>query len=159
MKKYTWTITGFTLGFVLWFFISCLNIDVFETMAVFLSQYEHHELDELFIPIAIIYIFAMIDVSKQQRNLLVEKERLKIYRKMMKAVEHILNNFLQKMMLFKLTAEKTKGFDPKILFFYDHIIDETTEQIKALGSIQKPDERSIENVISLQTTLQSQQKS
>jgi hypothetical protein len=148
MKKYKWTLTGFVLSFILWLSISCLNIDAFEVVADFLKKYERHELIELIFPIAIIYVFAMADQAQLLRRHQIETERLKIYRKMMKAVQHILNNFLQKMLLFKLTAEKTKGFDPDALNLYDRIIQETSEQIETLGALQKPDEESIENLIS-----------
>lgn len=147
MENYKWTFTGFVLAFVLWFSIAALNIDVFEAIADFLQNYEHHELDEVIFPIAIIYVFAMADMANLLRNRQIHKARFKIYQEMMKAVQHILNNFLQKMMLFKLTAEKTDGFDPKVLDLYDHIIEETTDQIETLGSIKKPDEKSIENAI------------
>jgi hypothetical protein len=73
---------------------------------------------------------------------------------MMSAIHHILNNFLNQMQLFKMTAEDTPGFDHEILSLYDQIIDETSTQIGALSSITRINEVSISTSVSPQSHAQ-----
>jgi hypothetical protein len=47
------------------------------------------------------------------------------------------------MLLFKLTADETVGFNPEVLKQYDKIIDEATAQINALNCLTHPDEDNI----------------
>ena len=44
-----------------------------------------------------------------------EREKIKIYKAMIKYTNHIINNFLHQMMISKQTAENTLGFDPEVL--------------------------------------------
>ncbi len=55
-----------------------------------------------------------------------------IYKAMISAIHHVLNNFLNQMQLFKLVAEDTPGFNHEILSLYDDVIDEASGQIEAL---------------------------
>lgn len=143
MKKYKWIIAGLILSTVLWLVTVSLNLDFFEAFAFCLNRHEHIEMDELIFPAALFYIFLIIHLIRGHHRSQIEIEKLKIYRVTLNAMNHILNNFLQKMLLFKLTAEETKGFDPDILKQYDIIIGEATAQINALECITAPDEKNI----------------
>jgi len=151
VKKYKWTLTGCLLALILWGGIAWQNIDVFDFVAAFLQRFERYELNEIFLPILVFYTFAMADLFRRHEALRVETEKLKLYRKMIKAVYHIMNNFLQKMMVFKLAAEEAPEFDPDVLKSYDQMIRETDEQIQLLGSLEKPDEELIEKIITPDT--------
>lgn len=59
------------------------------------------------------------------------------------STHHILNNFLNNMQLFKITAEDTLEFDPDVLSLYDVVIKDTSAQIEALGNITTIEEESI----------------
>lgn len=143
MKKYRWIITGLTLSIILWLAAAGLKLNLFESFVFCLNRHEHLEIDELIFPAALFYVFLMIHLVRRHHRNLIEIEKLKIYRVTLKAMNHILNNFLQKMLLFKLTAEETKGFNPEILKQYDTIIREATAQIDALECITDPDEKII----------------
>lgn len=147
MKQYKWTITGFVLMLFLWGCIAKFNLDIFESLADFLNRFERYELNDLLLPILILYTFTMADLFRRHESLQIETEKLKIYRKMVQAVYHIMNNFLQKMLAFKMTAEETKGFNPDALKLYDQIIQETDEQIQVLGSLERADEDLIDQII------------
>jgi hypothetical protein len=147
MKRYKWTITGFVLMLILWGCSAKFNLDVFESLAAFLNRFEHVELDELLLPVLVLYTFTLADLSRRHDALRIEAEKLKIYRKMVSAVCHIMNNFLQKMLAFKLAAENTKDFDPEALKLYDLTIKDAAEQIKVLGSLERPDEDLIDKAI------------
>lgn len=74
-----------------------------------------------------------------------EQEKNEIYISMLNANQHILNNFLQAMMLFRSAAEKSKDIDPKILTLYDKAIKNTVTQINNLHDIQEPSKKNIED--------------
>ncbi len=147
MKEYKWTAVGLSAAFALWIVTISLNLELFEGIVFCLQKHESTGADKVVFPVVIFYIFLMLDLNRRQQNSRVETERLKVYRSTLKAMNHILNNFLQKMLLFKLTAEETKGFDPEVLERYDTIIDEATAQIDALECITEPDEENILKII------------
>ena len=64
-------------------------------------------------------------------------EKHGVYRAMLSATNHILNNFLNNMILFRAEAEKSKDFDRKLLKLYDQVIIDTTDQINSLDNIQE----------------------
>ncbi|MCH9735141.1 MAG: cell wall metabolism sensor histidine kinase WalK [Actinomycetia bacterium] len=82
-------------------------------------------------------------LETRERDLRIELEKAKVYEAMLSAAHHVLNNFLNKMQLFKLTAENTADFDRDVLSLYDEVINTASEQIEALGSIATIDEKSI----------------
>lgn len=143
MSEYKWAFIGLIAAAALWAVTVSLNLDLFEAFASYLKRYESAEADEFVFPAALFYVFLMIDLIRKHQTSRVEIEKLKVYRSTLKAMNHILNNFLQKMLLFKLAAEETKGFNPEVLKRYDTIIDEATTQIDALECITKPDEENI----------------
>ncbi len=143
MRHYKLTLIGFAVAVTLWSLTVSLNLDLFENFMFCLQRHEAFEMDELIFPAAIFYIFLMMNLVQRYHNHKLEIERLRVYRSMMKAMNHILNNFLQKMLLFKLTADETAGFNPEVLEQYDKIIDEATAQINALNCLTNPDEDNI----------------
>lgn len=82
---------------------------------------------------------ALID----QKMTEIELEKLKIHRAMANAANHIINDFLNNMMLFKLKAEQSNGFPPGTIRRFEEAIDETTTQLRALGKVIDINERSI----------------
>jgi hypothetical protein len=143
MKEYKWTIIGLISAFALWALTVSLHLDLFESFIACLKNNEHIEVDEIVFPAAVFYVFIMIDLSRNRQRSRVEVEKHKVYRSMLKAMDHILNNFLQKMLLFKMAAEETDGFNPDVLKKYDIIINEATAQINALEGITNPDAENI----------------
>ncbi len=76
-----------------------------------------------------------------------EKEKFEIFRTTMSAVNHILNNFLQKMIFFKQMAEESKEFKTEVLEIYSNVITQTTDEIKKLGEIKKLSKEEIEKIV------------
>lgn len=143
MKKYKLTIVGIFLAFTVFSISIVFNIDLFEKVMETVESLERFEIDELIIPLFILLIFSFLDQIRRQNLQNVEKEKTKIYRAMMFSTHHILNNFLNNMQLFKMTAEDTPEFDPDVLSLYDVVIKDTSTQIEELGSITTIDELSI----------------
>ena len=124
-----------------------MDVDFFERLVNLLNGLEEYEIDELIIPFFIFLVFAFVDAFKRNRINKVNAEKLKIYTAMMSSTQHILNNFLNQMQLFKLTAEDTPKFDPEVLALYDEIIDEAKMQISALGNVNHINESSIHDAV------------
>lgn len=143
IKDHKWSFIGLFLAVMLWLTVVILDLDLFETFAHCMTHHEAVEFDELFFPAVILYIFLMIDLIFRHHRNQIKIENLKVYRAMVQAMNHVLNNFLQKMLLFKMTADETEGFDPDVLKQYNEIIDQTVAQIKALESIENPSEKQI----------------
>lgn len=75
-----------------------------------------------------------------------EIEKEAIFLSTMRAVQHILNNFLNKMLFFKLVAEEKHSLPKEIVEHYDNVIDETTKQIKRLTNIKEISPEEIEKI-------------
>lgn len=118
-------------------------IDRFKQFHAFLHSYEHYELDELIIPAAILLGFGILDLFVKYRNYKLQHEKALIYKAMLFSTHHILNNFLNQMQLFKITAADTEGFDPEIITLYDTIIAQAKEQIESISHITDLREESI----------------
>ncbi len=102
---------------------------------------------EILIPTTIFALFLLADLAKRLRQRRIEREKAKIFEAMITATNHILNNFLNQMKLFKLTAQDYPGFDAEILSMYDQVIDEASAQIAALSGITSIDDMSIRAAI------------
>lgn len=83
---------------------------------------------------ALLYFLVYCD---EQKRLAQEREKREIFEATMAAVQHILNNFLNNMLLFKMAAEDSKDFDQDTLKLYDEVIQEAENQIKVLSSTQE----------------------
>lgn len=66
-----------------------------------------------------------------------EIEAMHIYKSMIHATHHILNNLLHQLQLFKIEASNSKDFNQDILKYYDSSINEATDLINRLSSIEK----------------------
>ncbi len=143
MSKYKLSFIGLALASAVLFISLAFKVDIFESIIEHLSILERHEADEFIIPLAILALFALLDQNRRQRLDHVEIEKIKIYKAMLSSTHHILNNFLNQMLLFKMAAEDTPGFDPEVLALYDEIIKGASLQIAALGSIGQIDETTI----------------
>ena len=131
------------LALIVLFSALFFKIDLFEVVHSVLSGLEKYEADEFIIPVVIFSVFSLFDQIRRQRLKKIEDEKIKIYEAMMHSTHHILNNFLNQMLLFKMSADNTPDFDPEILSLYDVVINDATAQIKALGNIASIDEVSI----------------
>ena len=123
----------------------------FEVVVRFLKSAERYELDEFFIGFFIFLCFLVVDLLRRQKQQKmekkIEKEKITIYTAMLSSAHHILNNFLNQMLLFKITAENTPGFDKHILSLFDTVMDEADQQIKKLGDITEITEETIKDSV------------
>lgn len=147
MKNYKFSLIGAIVA-ALFFLISILfDIDFFEKLIHMLDELEHLEIDELIIPIIIFLVFFVADMVHRNKSNKLDHERLKIYRAMVSSTHHVLNNLLNQMLIVKIKAEDTPGFDPKTLRIYDDIVREAEEQIHSLSNVEHVTEEKIKESV------------
>jgi len=76
-----------------------------------------------------------------------EAETRRIFTSTMRAVQHILNNFLQSMYLFKHEAEQSAGVRPEVLDLFDQVIVQASDEIAELSALEKPSEEEIARTV------------
>ena len=152
MKKYRTTLMGIALSMVLYGGSIWADVDVFETMVNFFRLFEAYEADELAVSIGIVMCCFSWDVRRRQKAQQVELEKLRIYRAMLASTHHILNNCLNQIQLFQMTAEETPGFDAEVLSLFSETVEDAARQVDALGSITRIDEAAIHASVAPKST-------
>jgi hypothetical protein len=147
MRRYKITLMGLTIAVFIVVYAHFVDLDPFDWLVTFFKSVEDYEVDEIFIGAFIFIICLAIDLLRLQREQKVEHEKNKVYKAMIASSHHILNNFLNQMQLFKITAESTPGFDQEILAMYDTIMKEASDQIKKLSDISEVSETSIKEAV------------
>lgn len=145
--KYKFTLIGAILSVCLLTAVLVLELELFERTIDVLAQLEKFEIDEFIIPSLIFFGFLFVDLNHRHHQTKVEAEKAKIYKAMIASVQHVLNNFLNQLLIFKMEAEETPGFDTEIIAMYDSIIAEAKGQIKKLSSVISIDEETIRNSV------------
>ncbi len=152
MKKYTMSIIGLSISTLIWLSSLIFNIDYFEFIIESLDMIqsiEKYELDEIILCFMITLPFLVINiVTNHKSKKLLDKYKLdieknNIYKAMLASNHHIINNFLNEMLIFQVTAEETEGFDKDVMDLYDTIINDAKNQLDALGSIKTIDPETI----------------
>ncbi|GAB6040821.1 hypothetical protein [Endothiovibrio diazotrophicus] len=92
----------------------------------------------------LLFLLIRIDYLALERK---EREKAELFTATISAVHHILNNFLNKMVLFRVRAEEKHDIDPEIVTFYDRVIDEARDEIDRLSSVEELTEEKIHAVI------------
>ncbi len=116
-----------------------------------MRKLETYEFDELIFPFLIFCAFCLAYLQKAKKESEMEKEKSKIYVAMLSSSHHILKNFLNQMMIFKVTAQETPNFDPKVLSYFDSITEEALELLDNLSDITSIDEDSINQSVGTKT--------
>ncbi|MDH5766195.1 MAG: hypothetical protein OEZ38_09280 [Gammaproteobacteria bacterium] len=145
MKKHFYTYVTILLAPVLWFTDTTIDYFIF------------HEPDFEIIPsdlielwmrstIILLVIAFGIYVDYSSRKLLEKEKQLeatRIYDSMLNATQHILNNLLNQMQLFRIEAQKSKDFDPEITELFNTSIEEAQVLIRRLSAVDTLDQKNI----------------
>lgn len=111
-----------------------------------MEAFKHEASDFIRKPLMPIQLKARVQnqltVFAAQKTLLMH-ERYEIYRAMAQSTQHILNNFLNQMMLFELTANKINEFPSDVKVLIKEVINDTARKVEELSNIQ---EISAENI-------------
>lgn len=129
---------------VAWIFFSDRVLETFAVSATTLTTLQTYKGWFFIITTSIMLYFLTRRMWYKIEDRELEKEA--VFLSTMRAVQHILNNFLNKMLFFKLVAEEKQGLPEEIVEHYDSVIDETSKQIKRLSSIKEISPEEIEKV-------------
>lgn len=136
--KRKYTIITFIIALVFWFIDTSIHYFVYNE-----PQFEFvpDDFNELWMRtvIVLLTIFFGIYADSSIKKLLIKEKQLeatRIYSSMIYASQHILNNLLNQMLLFKMEALKNKDFDRNIIKLYDNAIAEATELIQRLSQVE-----------------------
>lgn len=147
MKEYKLTLIGLFVALLMSVAAIVFELELFEKLVALMHEIEHFEIDELILPVMVALIFAVIDLFRRHNRHKVEVEKVKIYQAMIFSTQHILNNFLNQMQLFKMRAETTPDFDQTVLKLYDRVIEDAQMQIQGLSSLTQVTEKEIKDAV------------
>jgi hypothetical protein len=99
-----------------------------------------------YIIITSLLLFLMMRYN-YEKKLTQEKEKIDLFYSTMRAVHHILNNFLNKMQFFKYAAEDSGNFKDEVLAEYDRVIQEASSEIQKLSAITDITEDEIQKTV------------
>lgn len=137
MERYRFTLLGCVLVIIFLFFEFYWRFDFFEHALVFLEEFEEYELDEFIIPVLVLGGFFFLDLLRWARKAKIEEQKAEMYRVMTKSAQHVLNNFLNQVQLFRMAAEDDQGVPPDILKEFDASYKEAVSSVKSLSSVNE----------------------
>ena len=86
-------------------------------------------------------------IRRDYRRLLAqEEEKRRLFAATMRAVQHILNNFLQSMVLFKVELQNA-AVRPEVQSLFENVIFSTRDEIAKLSALEKPNEDTIKRTV------------
>jgi hypothetical protein len=74
-------------------------------------------------------------VQLNRKNIEIKQQKLKTLKATALTVQHIMNNFLNDLLYFKMQAEELKALDQENLEAFEKLIYDTSEKIKRLGEL------------------------
>lgn len=114
------------------------DINLFRMASNFFERIGRNHVDALIAVALIILIGRSIDVvvagQKAKREQEIQAQRLIVLKATMRAVQHIVNNGLNELQLFRLDAEGL--LQEKSLKLFDEIIHRIAAQLTALGDLE-----------------------
>lgn len=136
MTNKIFTIASCVVAIIFWFFESAMHYFVHEE-----PQFEiiPSESNELWMRIVIVFLITLFGIlSDSFRNKIMHKqlEVARTYNSMLHVSQHIINNLLNQMQLFKMEALKNEGFDRDVLKLYDNAIDEASDLTNTLSKVE-----------------------
>jgi len=145
LRRFKTTVFTFIFG-ALFFFTSILvEVDLFERAGALLRSLETHEADELLIALLLVLCGLVIDMylnkSREERQVAIQKQRLRVLRATMNSVNDINNNFLNSLMLFRMEAEDNGALSYDSLALFDSLINDTSEKLKRISRLEHTHEK------------------
>ena len=138
------TLIYFVFG-LFWIFVSDRILDIFAGSPELLSALQTYK-GFFFILITSLILFSLIRKSYLDLENR-EEEKMEIFHATVRAMHHILNNFLHKMTYFKILAEDNHEVKEETLKQYDSVIKETSERILKLSQITEITTDEIEKTV------------
>ena len=145
MKKCKYMIAATFLAALFWFFDAVVHYFIYGEPEFEFFPTDFNELWMRTTIITLLILFGMYADYSARKLLMKEKEleAARIYKSMIYASHHILNNLLNQMQIVKMEALNSKDFDKKFIGYYDAAFDEATDLIKKLSEVDNITEEDI----------------
>lgn len=139
MRKHLFTIISFVFAIIFWVIETTMHYIVFNEAEI---HFIPNDGNELWMRMAIVLMIINFGIgadffSKKLAMKEKEIEAMHIYKSMIHATQHILHNLLHQLHFFKMEASNSKDFNQDILKYYDSSINEATDLINRLSSVEK----------------------
>jgi hypothetical protein len=136
ITKRIFTITSGVVAIIFWFFESAMHYFVHEEPQFEIIPSASNELWMRIVIVFLITLFGILSDSFTNKIIHKQMEVARTYNSMLHVSQHIMNNLLNQMELFKLEALKQEGFDQDVLKLYDNSINEASDLIKTLSKVE-----------------------
>ena len=144
MFKKKYIVYSFFLSITFWVIESSVHAYFLHDGAFTLLPPETNEVWMRSLIVILIIGYGFFIQNSVENEMRLENEKKEIYAEMLKANNHILNNFLQNMYLFKLEADQSADFDNLVLQHYHQIIQDTKLAIQRLEGLENPSKAGIQ---------------
>jgi len=135
---------GLILGVIYWLFDSVIHKLAFGEEEFEFIPGDVNELWMRTLIVTLIIIFGFYIDFSTKKLIEKEQEKLEVYQSTVLAVQHVLNNYLHKMQIFKSKMKKCDNISEHDVDAFNELIKEATENIKKLSSVTK---LNAENII------------
>jgi hypothetical protein len=145
MKKRKYSIVAFVIALMFWFLDASIHYFVYREPQFEIIPDDFNELWMRAVIILLVILFGIYADSSTRKLLIKEKqmEAARIYSSMIHASQHILNNLLNQMQLFKMEALKSNDFDREIIKYFDIAFDEAKNLIQRLSQVENITDENI----------------
>lgn len=139
------TIASIIIAAVFWGFDSALHHIIYKETHFEIIPDDFNELWMRLVIVCLIVLFGIYADAVTRKRMLQEKQlaALQTYNSMIYATHHILNNLLNQMQLFRMTALRSTDFDRETIRLYDNAIDEAQDLLGRLSRIENITEENI----------------
>jgi hypothetical protein len=145
IRTRAFTIASIMIAAVFWSFDSALHYIIYNEAHFKIIPDDFNELWMRLVIVCLIVLFGIYADAVTKKRMIQEKQlaALKTYNSMIYATHHILNNLLNQMQLFRITALRSSDFDRDIIRLYDNAIDEAKDLVGRLSRIENITEEDI----------------
>lgn len=143
MKKFTFTSIASGFSAVLWLMDSLVHKHIY---AQDTFEFIPSDGNELWMRITIVVLVVALGMHADRREQLArehEQDKRKVFNATVAATQHILNNFLNQMLLFKMKIDMSDCFDKETYRQYEQVLDEVTQLVEKLSSVEVLTEENI----------------
>ena len=136
MTKKIYTFASVVMALIFWFFESAMHYYVHEEPKFEVIPSESNELWMRIVIVLLIILFGILSDAFTNKIMHKQLEVARSYNSMLHVSQHIINNLLNQMQLFKMEALKNEGFDQDILNLYDNAINEASDLVTTLSKVE-----------------------
>jgi len=138
MKQRIFTIVSIVFAAVFWNVDAAIHYFVYGEPEFNIIPEDSNELWMRIVIILLIVLFGIFADSFSRKQAIKEKqlEAMHIYKSMMHATQHILNNLLNQMQLFRMEAERSKDFNRDCIKEYDEAFSEALNLVEKMSKVE-----------------------